>query len=105
LAVFRAIRYRPSIQGIAGGGYYAGYNLVLSNTSGVFIGAGSGNRIGPNVDKVKNHNPAFGYNSFQGFIEEDCVQGLEQSIKENLKSNRIKRCKENDGCTFSPLPV
>lgn len=37
------------------------------------------------MDKVLNHNPAFGYNSFEGFIEEDCVQALEQIINEKLK--------------------
>lgn len=35
---------------IAGGGYGPGPNLVLSNTSGVFIGAGSANQIGPNFN-------------------------------------------------------
>lgn len=35
---------------IAGGGYFAGVNLVRSNTSGVFIGAGSANEIGPNIN-------------------------------------------------------
>ena len=33
---------------------------------------------------VFNHNPAFGYNSFEGFIEEDWVQALEQLISEKL---------------------
>jgi hypothetical protein len=37
------------------------------------------------MDKVNNHNPAFGYNTFEGFIEEDCVQALEQIINENSK--------------------
>jgi hypothetical protein len=37
------------------------------------------------MNKVKNHNPSFGYNSFEGFIEEDCVQALEQWINERLK--------------------
>ncbi|GEM_PF-269571 len=34
---------------IAGGGYSGGYNMVLSNTSGAFIGGGSGNWVGPSV--------------------------------------------------------
>ena len=37
------------------------------------------------LDKVNNHNPAFGYNSFEGFVEEDCVQALEQVINEKFK--------------------
>src|SRR5713226_3636956 len=50
------------------------------------------------MDKVNNHNPAFGYNSFEGFIEEDCVQALEQVINEKLKVEveARKRWKEND---------
>lgn len=37
------------------------------------------------MDKVLNHNPSFGYNSFEGFVEEDCVQALDQIINEKLK--------------------
>jgi hypothetical protein len=37
------------------------------------------------MDKILNHNPSFGYNSFEGFIEEDCVQALEQIINEKMK--------------------
>jgi hypothetical protein len=50
------------------------------------------------LDKVNNHNPAFGYNSFEGFIEEDCVQALEQVINEKLKLEveAHRRWKEND---------
>lgn len=32
------------------------------------------------MDKVEHHNPSFGYNEFEGFVEEDCVQALEQTI-------------------------
>jgi hypothetical protein len=32
------------------------------------------------MDKVLNHNPSFGYNSFEGMVEENVVQGLEQTI-------------------------
>ncbi|EEF59926.1 beta strand repeat-containing protein [Pedosphaera parvula] len=35
---------------IVGGGYSGGPNLIYSNSSGVFIGAGSGNVVGPNVN-------------------------------------------------------
>jgi hypothetical protein len=50
------------------------------------------------MDKVLNHNPAFGYNSFEGFIEEDCVQALEQIINEKLNIEREahQRWKESD---------
>jgi len=50
------------------------------------------------MDKVNNHNPAFGYNTFEGFIEEDCVQALEQIINEKFKMEveARKRWKEND---------
>lgn len=50
------------------------------------------------MDKVLNHNPSFGYNTFKGFIEEDCVQALEQIINEKLEVEREahKRWKESD---------
>ena len=50
------------------------------------------------MDKVLNHNPAFGYNSFEGYIEENCVQALEQMINEKLKIEREahQRWKESD---------
>ena len=35
---------------IAGGGYPSGGNTIYSNSFGVFIGAGSGNHVGPNVN-------------------------------------------------------
>ena len=50
------------------------------------------------MDKVENHNPSFGYNSFEGFVEEDVVQALEQVITERLGIARDARprWKEND---------
>ncbi|MGB8658174.1 MAG: hypothetical protein WCE90_10390 [Candidatus Zixiibacteriota bacterium] len=50
------------------------------------------------MDKVLHHNPAFGYNSLEGFIEEDCVQALEQIIDEKLKIEKEahRRWKESD---------
>ncbi len=50
------------------------------------------------MDKVNNHNPSFGYNSFEGFIQEDCVQALEQIISEKFGAavEARKRWKEND---------
>jgi len=50
------------------------------------------------MDKAVHHNPAFGYNSLDGFMEEDCVQALEQLINEKLKIDREAhlRWKESD---------
>jgi hypothetical protein len=50
------------------------------------------------MDKINNHNSSFGYNSFAGFVEEDCVQALEQLINEKLKVEveARRRWKEND---------
>ena len=50
------------------------------------------------MDRVLHHNPAFGYNSFDGFMEEDCVQALEQLVNEKLKIDREAhlRWKESD---------
>lgn len=51
------------------------------------------------MDKVKNHNPSLGYNTFEGLVEEDCVQSLDQIISEKLgveKAEAHKRWKEND---------
>jgi hypothetical protein len=36
------------------------------------------------MDKVEHHNPSFGYNTLEGFVDEDCVQALEQLINEHL---------------------
>lgn len=50
------------------------------------------------MDKFVNHNPDFGYNTFDGYIEEDCVQALEQIVSETLKIEKDahKRWKESD---------
>ncbi|MBV9209037.1 MAG: hypothetical protein JOZ52_00325 [Acidobacteria bacterium] len=37
------------------------------------------------MDKIRNHNPSFGYNSFEGYVEEDCVRALDQLIGERFK--------------------
>jgi hypothetical protein len=51
------------------------------------------------MDKIQNHDPAYGYNSFEGFIEEDCVQALEQVINERMgiAFDPRRRWKESDG--------
>ena len=41
--------------------------------------------------KIKNHNPSFGYNSFESFVEEDCVRALEQVVQERLDIAREPR--------------
>ncbi len=50
------------------------------------------------MDKIQSYNPAFGYNSFEGFIEKDCVQELEQIINEKfgIEIEARKRWKESD---------
>jgi hypothetical protein len=47
---------------------------------------------------IRDHNPSFGYNSFEGFVEEDCVRALEQVIGERFKIERDarRRWKEED---------
>lgn len=51
------------------------------------------------MTKVRGHDPSFGYNSFEGFVEEDCVRALEQLIGERLgvASDARRRWKEEDG--------
>lgn len=51
------------------------------------------------MDKVENHDPSFGYNSFKGYIEEDCVQALDMIINEKFfpDYDPQERWKERDG--------
>lgn len=35
-------------------------------------------------DKIENHDASFGYNTVEGYVEEDCVQALEQLISERF---------------------
>jgi len=55
------------------------------------------------MDKVQHHDPSFGYNTLEGFVEEDCVQALEQNVAEqfdrngDLKGNPEKYWAEQDG--------
>ena len=49
------------------------------------------------MQRVEHHNPSFGYNSFEGFVEEDCVQALDQRIADRLgiaedPRQRWRRC-------------
>src|SRR5262249_40522103 len=50
-------------------------------------------------NKVEHHNPSFGYNTLDGFFEEDCVQALEQLINEKLHvaDTAKSRWKNSDG--------
>lgn len=50
------------------------------------------------IDKIRNHNPSFGYNSFESFVEEDCVRALDQIIGERLglETAARRRFKEED---------
>lgn len=50
------------------------------------------------MDKILHHNPSFGYNSFESFVEEDCVRAIEQIISERLgfAADPRRRWKEED---------
>ncbi|HEY6412475.1 MAG TPA: hypothetical protein VIX42_02230 [Edaphobacter sp.] len=51
------------------------------------------------ADKVKHHDPSFGYNTTDGYIEEDSVQALEEIISEQfgVGRNTQEYWKEQDG--------
>jgi len=51
------------------------------------------------IDKVQHHDPAFGYNTTAGYIEEDSVQALEQLVSEKfgVAHNPCEYWKEQDG--------
>ena len=36
------------------------------------------------MNKVEHHNSSFGYNTLEGFVEEDCVQAIDQIINEQI---------------------
>lgn len=50
------------------------------------------------MDKVNNHDRSFGYNTFEGLIEEDTVQAIEQLINEKFKieNEAHQKWKESD---------
>jgi hypothetical protein len=50
-------------------------------------------------DKVKHHDPSFGYNTAPGYIEEDSVQALEQIVSEKfgVSRNAQEYWREQDG--------
>ncbi len=51
------------------------------------------------MDKVENHDPSFGYNTFEGYINEDCVQALDMIINEKFfpDYDARDRWKKRDG--------
>ncbi|MCK4355869.1 hypothetical protein KAW44_02165 [Candidatus Bipolaricaulota bacterium] len=51
------------------------------------------------MDRVEHHDPSFGYNSFEGFVEEDVVQASDQIINERLgiANDPLTRWKESNG--------
>lgn len=51
------------------------------------------------MDKVKNHDPSFGYNSFESYVEENCVRALDQLASERLglAGDARQRWKAEDG--------
>ena len=36
------------------------------------------------MGRLQHHDPSFGYNSFEGLVEEDCVQALDQIVEERM---------------------
>jgi len=50
------------------------------------------------MNRVEHHNPAFGYNDLDGFLEEDCVQAIEQMANESMgiAEEAHQRWKESD---------
>lgn len=61
------------------------------------------------MDKVLHHNPSFGYNSFEGLVEEDFVKALEQIVTEQLgdavAADAKTRWKDSDGGMHVLAPV
>jgi len=52
------------------------------------------------MEKVNHHDPSFGYNSFEGFIEEDIVEALDQLVNERFgtaKDARTRWTESDDG--------
>ena len=51
------------------------------------------------MDRVEHHDRSYGYNSYEGFVEEDVVQAIEQIINERLgiADDPLTRWKESDG--------
>ncbi len=50
------------------------------------------------MEKVEHHDPSFGYNSFEAFVEEDVVQALDQIISERLgiANDPLTRWRDSD---------
>jgi hypothetical protein len=51
------------------------------------------------ADKVKHHDPSFGYNTTEGYIEEDSVEALDQIVSEQVGGTRDAHdyFKDHDG--------
>jgi hypothetical protein len=51
------------------------------------------------TDKVQHHDPSFGYNTTDGYVEEDSVQALEQLVSEKfgVSHNACQYWQEQDG--------
>lgn len=50
------------------------------------------------MEKIHRHNPSFGYNSFESFVEEDCVRALDQIIGKRfgITNDAGRRWQEED---------
>ncbi|HYE95759.1 MAG TPA: hypothetical protein VD962_06085 [Rubricoccaceae bacterium] len=52
------------------------------------------------MERVEHHDPSLGYNTFEGFVEEDVVQALEQVVLERLgvaREPRVHWCRADGG--------
>lgn len=52
------------------------------------------------MERVENHDPSLGYTTFEGFVEEDVVQALEQLVLERLGVKRDPQahwCRQDGG--------
>lgn len=51
------------------------------------------------MSRVRNHDPSFGYNTFESYVEENCVRALDQLVGERLgfSTGARRRWGEEDG--------
>ena len=72
---------------------------VLARDGELRKALGALRRDGFLMERVLRHDPSFGYNSFESFVEEDCVRALEQVVAERLgfAADPRQRFAEEDG--------
>jgi hypothetical protein len=59
------------------------------------------------MERIEHHNKSYGYNSFEGFVEEDCVKALEHTMAERLgvESDFAEMIRKNDDGMHVLSPV